>query len=382
MTRHRSGPTTWMPAPTRNQSEPRSDRRRTRRVTAVLVAVLLLGGATVLGLTHPTVLRDVAAMLAGVDWILFGLATLTQVFSVGALARQQRRLMSTSGPTLALPSVVATTYVGGTISLSIPIVGKAAAAAYSYRRFTQQGVPPVTVTWALAMSAIHLVLAYLTIGAIAALATGSLDAIITALLAIATVILPLTIFISALRAPAIKRGVEAAIDRAITWARRATRRPWRRAQHRIHSAIDVIACTRIGGRDTVAVAAWSLLNMSATFAAFTLSILAVGGVVPWPTVITTWIAGYGASQLGLTPGGIGIVEATLTLGLTTAGVSTATAIAAALLYRIISFWITAITGSITFLLTSPSTASRKAQPVPGCGHADERKQSRDWPTDM
>jgi uncharacterized protein (TIRG00374 family) len=69
------------------------------------------------------------------------------------------------------------------------------------------------------------------------------------------------------------------------------------------------------------------------------SILAVGGHVPWQGVL----AAYGLTQLAavlpITPGGIGVVEGTLSLLLISYHVPAATAVAAVLLYRILSFWI-------------------------------------------
>ncbi len=69
------------------------------------------------------------------------------------------------------------------------------------------------------------------------------------------------------------------------------------------------------------------------------SILAVGGHVPWQGVL----AAYGLTQLAaalpITPGGIGVVEGTLSVLLIAYHMPAATAIAAVMLYRAISFWI-------------------------------------------
>lgn len=65
-----------------------------------------------------------------------------------------------------------------------------------------------------------------------------------------------------------------------------------------------------------------------------LSILAVGGHVPWQTVL----AAYGLTQLAavlpLTPGGIGVIEGTLSLLLIASHVPAPTAVAAVILYRL------------------------------------------------
>lgn len=345
----------------RHDAPHRATRQLPRPVALVLAAGVPALGLAILAVSNPTEVQQVADAFALADWGWLILAVAAQVLSIGALARQQRRLLAASGRLLPLPSVVATTFVGGAISLSLPIAGKAAAAVYSYRRFTRQGIDPAVVTWALVMSALHLILAYLTIGAAAAFATGSPTTITVAILAVIGVGIPIGLLIAAVRAPSIKQAVEIVVDHLFAWARRITKRGWKRLQRGIGSAIDIVSSTTTGWRDVSAVTIWSFINMAATLAAFALSILAVGGSITPVAIITTWVAGYGAGQLGLTPGGIGIVETTLTIGLVTAGMPIGAAIAAALIYRIISFWLVAITGGITFLLSAPAQTTDTKQ---------------------
>jgi uncharacterized membrane protein YbhN (UPF0104 family) len=72
--------------------------------------------------------------------------------------------------------------------------------------------------------------------------------------------------------------------------------------------------------------------------------LAVGGHVPWQGVL----AAYGLTQLAaalpIMPGGIGVVEGTLSVLLIAYHMPAPTAIAAVMLYRIISFWIPVTVG--------------------------------------
>lgn len=330
-------------------------------MTVWVAAGLLVVGIALLVTIRPHWVRHVGTTLAHAHWGWLTAALAVQVFSIGSLARQQRRLLAVGGRLLPLPPVVATTYVGGALSLTLPIVGKAAAAVYSYRRFTARGVQPAIVGWALVMSALYLTLAFLAVSAIGAITTGSPGAITAGILAVAGIIIPVGAILPALRSTRIRHRVDRAVNRLFGWAQRLTRRSWRRAERRVRAAIDMAATARVGLRDAFAVVTWSLLNVTATLTAFALSIHAVGGTAPWSAIIITWAAGFGAGQLGLTPGGIGIVDTALTVGLVTAGIPTATAIAATLVYRIISFWITAIAGGVTFVLSARTT--RLSQPA-------------------
>ena len=57
----------------------------------------------------------------------------------------------------------------------------------------------------------------------------------------------------------------------------------------------------------------AVLNWVADAACLACAILAVGGDVPWRGLLLAWAAGTAVASLGLTPGGIGVVEAALQL---------------------------------------------------------------------
>jgi uncharacterized protein (TIRG00374 family) len=67
--------------------------------------------------------------------------------------------------------------------------------------------------------------------------------------------------------------------------------------------------------------------------------MAVGSPVPWSALILAWSVGVGAASFGITPGGLGVVEAALAAALVAAGVHSPKAVAAVLVYRLISFWL-------------------------------------------
>lgn len=332
----------------------------------VVLGVAAAGGALAVALTHRGWTDGVAVALSDAHWGWVAAAIAAQTLSIGALARQQRRLLTVSGNRLPLPAMVATTSVGGSISLSFPIIGKAAAAAYSYRRFTARGVRPEIVGWALAMSALHLTLAYFTIGAAGALVTGSPDGIVAGLASIAVVIAPAVALVAAVRRTNVRRAVDGAIDRIIDriidLVGRSRTRRWLGIRDGLHHAVHAVASVRPGVRSTIAVAGWSLVNLTATLSCLVLSILAVGGGVPWSSIILVWAAAAGVAQLGLTPGGIGVVDAALTLGLVAAGMPTGTAVAATLVYRTISLYFAVAAGGVTFLIAGRSARGTQRAP--------------------
>lgn len=65
---------------------------------------------------------------------------------------------------------------------------------------------------------------------------------------------------------------------------------------------------------------------------------AVGAPVPWRGLLLAYCAGQLAALLPITPGGLGLVEGSLTLALVAYGGGQEQTLAAVLLYRLVSFW--------------------------------------------
>jgi putative heme transporter len=80
------------------------------------------------------------------------------------------------------------------------------------------------------------------------------------------------------------------------------------------------------------------LNWIYDCACLALSIVAVGGRVPWQGILACYALTQLAAALPITPGGIGVVEGTLSLLLIAYHLPAGTAVAGVMLYRIISFW--------------------------------------------
>ena len=75
---------------------------------------------------------------------------------------------------------------------------------------------------------------------------------------------------------------------------------------------------------------------------------AVGAHVPWRGLLVAYGAAQVVSNVPITPGGLGVVEGSLTVALVAFGGSTVQTVAAVLLYRIISFWLTMPIGFIAW----------------------------------
>ena len=90
---------------------------------------------------------------------------------------------------------------------------------------------------------------------------------------------------------------------------------------------------------------------------------AVGTSPPWAGLLLAYCAGHIASALPVTPGGIGVVEGSLTLALVAFGGAASITLAAVLMYRLIAYWACIPLGGLAWLLLRVSAGPERALPV-------------------
>jgi uncharacterized membrane protein YbhN (UPF0104 family) len=139
--------------------------------------------------------------------------------------------------------------------------------------------------------------------------------------------------------------------RAIQWLLNATirrRRPVTGLPQRLLRDRDSIRAA-VGARWKTAV--WAAAGNTAFDYFALLAALRAVGANPHPSLV---LLAYTAAELltlvPLTPGGLGFVEAGLVGTLTLAGVPSANALAATLLYRIVAYWLPLPAGGVAYLL--------------------------------
>jgi uncharacterized protein (TIRG00374 family) len=108
----------------------------------------------------------------------------------------------------------------------------------------------------------------------------------------------------------------------------------------------------------IAIVALAVLNWLTDLACLMTAVHAVGLVVSASTVATAYLAAQLIRQIPATPGGIGVIEVSLILALTTAGAAAAPATAAVLIYRLLSCW--AVAGAAGLAASERDPADRPA----------------------
>jgi undecaprenyl-diphosphatase len=108
-------------------------------------------------------------------------------------------------------------------------------------------------------------------------------------------------------------------------------------------ASSVAAIARTPAKLVTLVSGSAIVTVSYTVAMLA-SLTAFDVNVPIATAAAVYLAGAAISSAAPTPGGVGATEAALIAGYTAVGVTAATAFAAVLLFRLVTFWLPILPG--------------------------------------
>jgi uncharacterized protein (TIRG00374 family) len=316
------------------------------RVAFVILGVVALGFIVV---TRRHALAASATRLAHLRWAWVPLAIGLEWESISVFARMQRRLLAAGGANVSAGPMLATVYAANAIATSLPLAGPELGAAFTYRRFKRQGVSTPVAGWTLMMGGVLSPLAGVFVLVVGALLSGNdvvaVFGILGGILGVAAIVgLHL-----AIRQPRLRSALESAATWGLEHSRRVRRRPPGDSQDEISAWADRVASLRPSATVWTRASILALANWLTDAGVLAVSIYAVGASVPWQELLLIYGSGVLVRSLGITPGGIGLVEGTLCLGLVASGVHVALALASVLLYRFISFWMVAGAGWVVLV---------------------------------
>lgn len=297
--------------------------RAVRVLLRIAGTIAVLAGAWYTLRGHIPDAAAIASALEAADGRWLWVAGLAMFASIGLFARQQRRLLTGFGVTLPRHRAIALAYSRSAMAISLP-AGSAVSAGYAFRQFRASGVDRGAAAVAMvlcgALSVAGLVLLY---------ATGTLASAVLGLGAAwqSDPLLTVTaVMLLALTAGLLVRFA----------SRRVAPRHW------------LLALAAAAGSWTT-----DLVCLIATAQAFHLPLDVAELAAVWVTVQLV-------RQIPLTPGGIGVIEASLLAGLAAAGATGGAAAAAVLTYRVLSCWLIIPLGLVGwFVLRKPAPASQR-----------------------
>jgi putative heme transporter len=274
------------------------------------------------------------------DWWWVAPAVIVEIASYFCFAAMQFELLKSGHLRAPWTPLVKLTFASQAITNSLPI-GNAVASVYGFRWFRRFGADNTLAVWALAGT---LVAATVSLSLLAVVGLGvaaqegaSLD-LVPVLIGTFLVTLGIgSLFVY-------ERPLHAVLSGAVKLSVAVTGRPRGDTVELIDRITAWMTAVRLSWSQIGRIITWGLLNWVLDCACFAMMFLALGAPIPWKGLLLAYGAGQLAASLPITPGGLGVVEGSITVALVAFGGPEASTAYAVLLYRLISFWMILVVG--------------------------------------
>jgi uncharacterized membrane protein YbhN (UPF0104 family) len=307
-------------------------------------------GATLLflGLAARVLVNSNSELLAAADavtrlsrpWLLA--AALAEMGSYLAYGLALRYLLLSAGDTdVALLPMSAVGVASQAAAYCLP-GGVVVSGTVTFRRLSRRGVDPALTGWLLGISTALYMAALAVLALVGAEVAGDASSSVPDLrmtsLGLLGILAGVTLVLYLFRHLKLPR-------RTLRWcaawldgglARLRSQQPNRATP--VSNWVQQLSLIRMDAHSVVFAAILLLLVWVADASCLALAFLALGGAPPWRGLLLSYCAAQLAAMLPFTPGGLGVVEGSLTVALVAYGGSTQSALSAVLLYRLISFW--------------------------------------------
>lgn len=237
----------------------------------------------------------------------FAAAAAAQFASMYAFSEQQRQLLAGFGVRMRAGVSVAMSYTRSAMTTALP-AGSAISAGYAFKQFRAHGADESVAVAVMLLSGMASVVG---LGVLYASAWYPITAALAGLVTIVWALRRGPIIPAAQPIPATVGG-------------------------RLRQLAAMAGA--VPGRQWARVVVLAAINWLCDLACLLAAIHAVGLTLAPQAVATAYLAMQLVRQIPLTPGGIGVIEASLILALTAAGATQVPAAAAVLIYRLLSSW--------------------------------------------
>ncbi len=342
--------------------------RATTAGVAVIALAIMAGAAA----AERSRLAGSVTVLAHLRWTWLPVGILLEAVSMAAFAAMLRLLLTAGG--FLRPgrtAMLGTVYAANALSVSVPLAGPGLAAAYLFRRFTRLGAGVLLAGWALLAGGVISSVTWIIVLAVGGLVSGHALALAITVPCVVLVVIAVVLIAVAAYRPRLRAVLLKYLTQALKHGARLLRWPATDPQLALRAWAGRFGALRLPLSSWTLATGDSLVNWVADAGVLAVSILAVGAAVPWRDLLLVYLAGVGASSLSLTPGGLAITEGAISVALVASGLRIGPAVAAAVLYRLISFWLVAAVGWLVLLVgrirrpAAESAPEPELEPVPG-----------------
>jgi uncharacterized membrane protein YbhN (UPF0104 family) len=303
-----------------------------RRGPVVAAVVLLVLGAELY--FGWSALTGALAQLRTPGWNWVAAALLAELASMGTYARMQRALLRGAGTNVSIRRHVTTVYAAHSLSVTLP-GGPVFSTSFNFRQLRRFGASAAVASWCIALSGTLSTGALIVIGAAGGLLarnTGSWQSL--AGYTFAALLIALGVRLVAGHPEWLDRPVRAVLG----GVNRMRRRPPGQGHDRLLHFVSQLTEVRVHPASFAVAMLLALLNWLFDALCLWLCCVAVGAHdINAINLVIAYCAGMAAASIPIVPGGLGVVDAALVLGLVAGGLTSAYAVAAVVLYRLISF---------------------------------------------
>jgi hypothetical protein len=322
-------------------------RRRLRRLSrqAWPVARIVIGFALVVltlwALSSKTSeLEGFHTAFAHFDWWWVAPAVIVEIASYFCFAAMQFELLKAGHLRAPWTPLVKLSFASQAITNSLPI-GNAVASVYGFRWFRRFGADNTLAVWALAGTLVAAIVS-LSLLAVVGLGVAAREGASLDLVPVLIGTFLVTLGIGSLFV--YERPLHAVLSGVMKVSVAVTGRPRGDTVELIDRITAWMTAVRLNWTEIGRIITWGVLNWALDCACFAMMFLALGAPIPWKGLLLAYGAGQLAASLPITPGGLGVVEGSITVALVQFGGPEASTAYAVLLYRLISYWLILVVG--------------------------------------
>lgn len=285
--------------------------------------------------------------LSEIHWGWLAACVLAQAVSLSGYGRVQKQLLHAGGVRVRQLDSVSVVYASTAMAVTLP-AGQVFSTAFTYRETRRWGASPVVASWQLAISGVIAAAGLALLGVGGAMLVGGSVSPFTLAFSVAGLIA----LVYAVRyVSAHPNSIEAAARWVLVRVNAMRHKPPDTGMHAVRETLDQLESVRLGRKDGALALGWSAVHRLGDVACLAFACYAIGAD-PLPAgLLIAFAAGKAVATIPLAPGGLVFVDATLIATLTTAAsISASQAVAAAFVYRGVSFILVALVGWIVFLV--------------------------------
>lgn len=302
-------------------------------------------------------LQGALSYLEDLKWQWVVMASVTEFLAIVAFGAMQRVLLEAGDVHAGLPDMTAIAFAGNAIQNSLP-AGPLWSNVFAFRQFKRRGADDILSVWVLVATSIASA-ASLALVAILGLIFAHNSGVAIDLVAVAGGVVGLLLIVRYL----LRRHTWtlAAVTAVVRVGQRLIHRPRGDARELVDQGWARLTAVAPGRRVWALAFGFAAANWLWDCLALALCFIAVGEGVPWQGLLLAYGAAQLAINIPITPGGLGVVEGSLTIALVAYGGQKEATVAAVVLYRLISFWGLLVAGWAAWAVLAYQTRKAEAR---------------------